>query len=140
MLLNSPYCKDNCLESGRPAIVHGLVDIPDVPPHLDQEDSKNSINLDTNISYVNKPSPHRKLLRTYKVQRAKKHKVKQAAIVKCLAEQVPPAGPKALDICMIGAATYAIYSKKKDHQLFAISLRDIDKAPRWITAAPTFSK
>ena len=36
-------------------------------------------------------------------------------MIKCLAKQVPPAGPKALDICMIGAAACAMCSKKKDY-------------------------
>ena len=72
VLLNSSYCKDNYLESGRPAIVHGLINVPDVPPHLDQEDSKDSVNLDADISHVNRPSPHRKPSRTHKVWRAKK--------------------------------------------------------------------
>ena len=35
---------------------------------------------------------------------------------------------KPMDLCMIGAIAYAMLSKKKDHQPFAISLRDIDKA------------
>ena len=130
VLLNSPYCKDNCLELGRPAIVHGLVEVPDVPPHLNQDNLKDQIDLDSDISNINKPGPHRKPSRTHKVQRAKrKCQVENPITVKHSAKQVPVlVDPKTLDICMIGAAAYAMYSKKKDYQLFAISLRDIDKA------------
>ena len=35
---------------------------------------------------------------------------------------------KALDLCIIGVAIYAWYSKKKDYELMAVLLRDIDKA------------
>ena len=38
VLLNSPYYKKNYLESGRTAIIPGIVNIPDIPAYLQQGD------------------------------------------------------------------------------------------------------
>jgi hypothetical protein len=39
-----------------------------------------------------------------------------------------PETPPGMSICMIGAAAFSYLSKQPDHEVFAISLRDIDKA------------
>ena len=36
--------------------------------------------------------------------------------------------PKTLDICVIGATPFATLSRKKDYEIFAITMADIEKA------------
>ena len=138
VLLNSPYCRKNCLEAGKIAIVPGIVEVPDVPDHLRiNKEPEHLLNMQKIEDVKPAPTPpERTPLRTHQERRIEaKQKPpevigevpKDKGIIpsKFQDESKPE---KSLNICMIGAAAYAMYSRKKDHQLLAISLRDIDKA------------
>ena len=121
---NSTYCKSNCLPPGRTVMVPGMVDVPETPSHLINETALAPVEPAPIPKKKSRPrSPHsRKAQR----QKAKEKRMEESVPDKALEKDQTPAKP--ISINMIGAVAYGRYSKKRDHQLFALSLRDIDKA------------
>ena len=113
VLLNSPYCKKNYLESGRTAIVPGIINISNTPAYLQPKEPPLKVNSVMKVKKMRKWTPAR-------TQRSRRRKARE--------QGASPPEPKKINLYMIGAATCAWYSRKKDYQLLAILLRDIDKA------------
>ena len=122
---NSSYCKKNCLPRDKTVIISGMVEVPDVPPHLINEEPLSKPNLGVNeIAAASSKVKHREPSQAHK---ACQERIKMKTEADAIGIPEEPL-PKPISINMIGAATYGWYSRKKNYQLCALSLRDIDKA------------
>ena len=101
-LFNSPFCKDNYLDKKQPAIVTGMLDIPDILIYLEK--------LPPTLPAT--PPPTTALSTDWYRPQIISLRLKT----------------RALNIYIIGAALYYLLNKKINYEYFIISFRNIDKA------------
>lgn len=91
LIFNSTFCKTTCLTSEKPAIIKGMLNVPDKPDHKILPPTPPPT-----------PPPRR--------------------------EEVLQERVRVQDIAIIGAAPFNMLSKKENCQVFALSLREINRA------------
>ena len=100
---NSLYCKKNCLPRDKTVVVPGMIEVPDIPPYLVNEDPlyKPNVGVDE-IAAVLSNIKHRELSQTHKARREKMKMKTKADIIGIPEEPLP----KPISINMIGAVAY----------------------------------
>ncbi|TKA54567.1 hypothetical protein B0A49_13613 [Cryomyces minteri] len=123
MMFNSEFCQRHCLHQAiKSSSIDGLSDIPDRPPCPEV------------VAPSELPSPQLQNQAgvTVRTPQSQSEHVQPAPSPR-LAPRSRLTSKRSLDIHLIGAAPFQSLAKKRDHRVFAISVRDIEKA---MTAKP----
>ena len=101
-LFNFPFCKNNYLDKRQPAIVTGMLNVPDIPIYLEK------------LSPTQPATPPP--ITALSTDRYRPQIISLKLKI------------RALNIYIIKAALYYLLNKRTNYEYFIISLRDIDKA------------